>query len=177
MQHTSRYTKNGYTGPYFPEPYENLESPHSTWWLQLSQALGNRDIGYPGGVDHQKEPTEKVQSFGGMSAEITKLRSATVSNIVQCFRYYLEFPRNVRCSVHSYKFISDEFRNHLRACCDAWKHGGDDAFCEAWDRGEYLLPGQLNGQPTIDFLGLQVQEELLAPSQSSQTLSREGANF
>lgn len=166
MRHTGKYTKNGYTGPYFPEPYENLDLPHSTWWLQLSRALGCRDVGYPGGTLHQKEPNEKVLSFAGMSIEATKLKTVKVSDIVQCFRYYLEFPRRIRCKDEPYLFISDEFRNHLQECINAWRHGGDEAFCEAWDRGEYLLPGQLNRQPTIDFLGLEVQQELAASSQS-----------
>ena len=145
-----RTNSSKYEGAGFPAAYAQAKDPHALWWLRLSTALGYRDIARVGALSPIQS---RVCEVGGIKVDrITTQPSANISGVVQCLREYLEFPKRIRTGSAHHLFVSQSFRDHLRNCIEAWDKGGNDGFCERWDEGEYLLPGQRNDETTEEFL-------------------------
>lgn len=137
----------------FPNAYAKSKNPLSLWWLRFSMALGYRDIAWLPTPDTITPLQKRACEFGGIKIErLYEYPAADIYQLYKCLADYLQFP-NVR--------LGRELRSFLRDCCYAWDKGGSDAFCERWNEGGYLLPGQEPGQTIEEFLNLPKQEELL----------------
>jgi hypothetical protein len=89
----------------------------------------------------------------GVDVGQMKKPSVDVHAVVECLRDYIQFPSIQACT-------SKEFRMALSHATDAYRNGGAEAFCEQWDQGDYLLPGQKDGEPTARFLEIEDLKQL-----------------
>lgn len=148
MKHTEK--SNGLA---FPEAYARSKSPLSLWWLRFSTALGYRDIAKLPTADTITPLQKRACEFAGIKiARLYEYPAANMYQLFKCFEDYLQFP-NVR--------LSKGVRSVMQDCLEGWHKGGADGFCERWNEGGCLLPGQQPGQTIEEFLNLPKQEELL----------------